>query len=901
MFGREVGQSPLWGEVGTHFDQALELEPSAREAWLAELGTQRPLVADSIRALLQELDALDSAGFLLTPAAVPGVGSMGEMLGVAAGDTVGPYRLIREIGHGGMSSVWLAERHDGQLKREVALKLPLPGTWMRIERFVHERDILAALTHPNIARLYDAGTSVSGQPYLAMEYVPGTSLTVSCDEQCLTIRERLLLFGQVLQAVQFAHAELIIHRDLKPSNILVTAQGRVALLDFGIGKLLSNGQATDTPVTQFGGRACTPDYASPEQITGKSLGTASDIYSLGVILYELLTGNRPYRPARDSRAALEEAILVGDLRRPSQSDIEAKAAAARAVSARALSRALGGDLDSIVLKALRKNPVDRYPSASAFAQDITNYLEGLPVSARPDSNWYRLVRFTSRHRTSVTAASVAAFALLGGAGLAASQARTAAMERDRAVALASRNEAVTAFLGRIFTEAAESTHPVTVSEMLARSEKLALADKSSNPENRAAVLGMIAERYASLDDGNRAAQLLQKALEIAGNSADRVLLSRLSCARAQAVATFDNATLSVQAISRELQGLTSEPEAASHCLLALARIEVQQHHNEDALKDARLALARAREARYASGETEAVLLGEVAFTYALNNRNVEAQGYFRQALQRYTDLGQERGDGALTMFNDWAVSLLNAGVPGRALELLERAERIDAEREPGSEPPTTNVGNEAVALLALGRFEEARGAFNHECRLARERKDELYENHCLLGFANLNLQMHSLEESQRYLDRAVHLMAAAPAESLPALAGAALQGSLDTAAGRFEQARGQFQRALASPTASATRLNAQLGIAELDLAEGNPANALQDARAALETAALLQGGLFYSSRTGLALLVLGRASQALGQTEQAKKDLEAAIIQLSNTVDADHPALLQAKQLRKAL
>jgi serine/threonine-protein kinase len=900
MSSGEADEAPLWGEVEPHLDRALELEPREREAWLAELGAQRPMVAASVRALLRELKALDSAGFMLAPAA-PRVGGIPEVLGVAAGDTVGPYRLIREIGHGGMSSVWLAERHDGQLKRHVALKLPLLGAWMRIERFVHERDILAALTHPNIARLYDAGTSESGQPYLAMEYVPGTALSVSCDERCLTIRERLLLFVQVLQAVQFAHAELIIHRDLKPSNILVTAQGRVALLDFGISKFLSNGQTNDTPVTQLGGRACTPDYASPEQITGQSLGTASDIYSLGVILYELLTGNRPYQPARDSRAALEEAILQNDLRRPSQSGIEAQAAAARGVSARSLARALGGDLDSVVLKALRRNPVDRYPSASAFAQDITNYLEGLPVSARPESSWYRVVRFSSRHRTSVIAAGIAAFALLGGAGLVASQARTAAAERDRAVTLASRNEAVTAFLGRIITEAAESAQPVTVSEMLARSEKLALADRSSNPENRAAVLGMIAERYASLDDSDRAAQLLQKALEIVGNSPDRALRARLSCARAQAVATFANSERSVQAISRELQGLAVAPEAASHCLLALARIEVQEHHNEDALRQAQLGLARAREGRYASGETEAALLGEVAFTFHLNNRNVDAEGYFRQALRLYTNLGQERSDGALTMLNDWAVSLLNAGVPARALQLLQRAERIDAEREAGSEPATSSVGNEAVALVVLGRFEQARGALEHECRLARQRKDDLYENHCILGFAALTLQMHSFEESQRYLDRATHLMAAAPADSLPALTGAQLQGSLDLAAGRFEQARGQFHRALASRAASPSRLSAQLGIAELDLTEGNPAAGMQDARAALETATSLQGGLPYSSRTGLALLAMGRASQELGNTKQAKNELEDAITHLSNTVDADHPALLQARQLLSTL
>src|SRR5882724_6729331 len=321
MSDREHHPVP-WTEVEHHFDHVLELEPEAREKWLAEMSTTRPDIAKDVRALLAKLEELDAEGFLL--------GSPYPVF--VAGTVVGPYRLIREIGHGGMSSVWLAERCDGQLKREVALKLPLIGPRMHVERFMRERDILAALTHPNIARLYDAGISDSGQPYLAMEYVAGTALTQSCDERRLTVLERLRVFVQVLEAVQFAHAKLIIHRDLKPSNALVTPQGRFVLLDFGIGKLLTDGVPHETPLTQISGRAMTPDYASPEQIAGQVLGTASDIYSLGVILFELMTGARPYRLKRDSPAALEEAILSEDVRRPSQCQISAETAAKRGTS-----------------------------------------------------------------------------------------------------------------------------------------------------------------------------------------------------------------------------------------------------------------------------------------------------------------------------------------------------------------------------------------------------------------------------------------------------------------------------------------------------------------------------------------------------------------------------------------
>lgn len=323
-----------WTDIEPYFDRALQLDDASCTTWLDELADRQPQVAKAVRGLLAQRAALNASGFLegsafagvenLAPALrdivarhaarLTGTGAGAKSRhGWTSGAVVGPYRLIREIGVGGMSSVWLAERSDGQLKREIALKLPLTGPRMQVERFVRERDILAALTHPNIARLYDAGISESGQPYLAMEYIAGTQLIENCDERLHGVRERLRLFVQAMEAVQFAHAELVIHRDLKPSNILVTLDGRVVLLDFGIGKLLTEDIAEETELTQMSGRLFTPGYASPEQIAGHALTTASDVYSLGVVLYELLTGVRPYRLKYDSRSALEEAILKEDV------------------------------------------------------------------------------------------------------------------------------------------------------------------------------------------------------------------------------------------------------------------------------------------------------------------------------------------------------------------------------------------------------------------------------------------------------------------------------------------------------------------------------------------------------------------------------------------------------------
>jgi serine/threonine-protein kinase len=418
--------------------------------------------------------------------------STGSALALMAqpGVTVGPYRLIREIRCGALSSVWLAEPSDGQLKRQVALKLPFSDTPMQIERFLRERDLLAALTHPGIARLYDAGISESGQPYLAMENVAGTALLRSCDERRLTIRERLRVFLQVLEAVQFAHAGLISHGDLQPSNILVTAEGRVVVLDFGLGK----------PLTE---------------IAGQALGIPSDIYSLGVILYELLTGT------------------AGHLRPPSEIAIAPEAATARGTSPRSLRRMLAGDLDAIALKALNKNPLERYVSVIAFAEDITHHLENLPVSARPDSYGYRVGRFVSRHRAPALAVSVTIVAVLSGAMLAVWQARAAALERDRAVALLSRNEAVNNFLDTLITEVAAADTPVTVNDMLARSESLALAVSKGNNETRATLLAMIAQYHHTLGHTERAAQLRQHVSSLVASTADDDLRSTLIRAHAQ--------------------------------------------------------------------------------------------------------------------------------------------------------------------------------------------------------------------------------------------------------------------------------------------------------------------------------------------------------------------------------
>ncbi len=395
-------------------DEALPLDVEGRRRWLDGLAPEHQFLAAALRsALLSEGTESHSAG---SQTVDTGTDSDRAGSGLRPGEAIGPYQLIRLLGEGGMAEVWLARRADGAFKRDVALKLPL---LLRLRqdlegRFVRERDILAALEHSNIARLYDAGVSANGLPYLAMEYVAGESLTEWCDTRRLGIRARLKLFLQVLDAVQYAHVQQVIHRDIKPSNILVTPSGQVRLLDFGVAKLLAQ-EPKQIELTQRYGRVLTPGYASPEQVRGEPIGASSDIYALGVVLYELLSGSKPYQLTGGSIGQLEQAITTVEVQRPSR-QLGPDATGNRGTTERKLARQLRGDLDAVVLKALAKSPGSRYDSATAFADDLQHCLSGEPVEARPDRLSYRGTKWVSRHRAASAVTAAAALLVVGSVG-----------------------------------------------------------------------------------------------------------------------------------------------------------------------------------------------------------------------------------------------------------------------------------------------------------------------------------------------------------------------------------------------------------------------------------------------------------------------------------------------------
>lgn len=516
--------STTWQRVRKLFEAAVALPLTERTAYLDQACDDAAIRAE-VESLLLADDRAAAAPLVLN-ALAPNLVDAFDDAQLAAkrdrwtGARLGAWRLLKEIGRGGMGAVYLAERADDAYQQQVAIKLVHPGweTGDLLQRFAAERQILAALNHPGIARLIDGGSSADGTPYLVLEYVDGTHLGHYCDQHRLSIQQRLRTFLDVCAVVAFAHRCLVVHRDLKPSNILVDTTGQVKLLDFGIAKLLA-GHAAVSAV-----RAFTPEYAAPEQVRGEPVTTGVDVYALGLLLYELLTGRHAYGETASTPAAYEQAILTQEPERPSHAAARtdpdaARRAQARVLAPEALSAHLRGDLDAIVLKALRKEPAQRYASVEDLAADVERHLRRMPVLARR-GNWrYVAGRFLRRHALASALAASALISLIGGLGVALWQADEARQQRDAAARAAQTSAAVAGFMSRIFANAdpaANEGRDPPASELLAAGvREIELATDLPDSE-RSALYYALGSAQLAREAPGQGLELMRRAVDLSG-------------------------------------------------------------------------------------------------------------------------------------------------------------------------------------------------------------------------------------------------------------------------------------------------------------------------------------------------------------------------------------------------
>ncbi len=661
-----------------------------------------------------------------------------------AGERVGPYRILRSLGRGGMGEVFLAERADEQFRQQVAIKLVRRGLLSRQlqGRLKLERQILATLDHPNIARLFDGGTTTDGTPYIVMEYVDGESIDIYCDSRSLSVEQRLRLFQVVCSAVHRAHQNLVVHRDLKPSNILVARDGTPKLLDFGIAKILDDRQMMHTmAVTQADYRVLTPDHASPEQIRGDFITTASDTYVLGVVLYELLCGCKPFTLKGNRLGDLERAICEETPPPPSmvvqQRDDAAELSRQRGASPARLRRELAGDLDNIVLMAMRKEPERRYSSVEQFAADIQRHLDGMPVLARADAWNYRAGKFLKRH--ALVAALAAAFvALLVGfsittyiqSGRIAQERDVAQAERGRAQASQRRAEAVSEFLIDSF-QLADPSHArgkeITAREILDQGAARITKELGAQPALQATLLDTIGSVYLSLDLPADAQPLIEQGLAVRRHlhgerhldvanslySLNRVYEKKGDLKTAEALAVDS------LAINSLLTGPESVETAGSLCRLGViqhARSDIthaEQHLNE---------CLRIRIARLGKDhELVTVPLDNLARLAQERRDFTAAERFYREAIR--IDLQHHRQDHPqyIRHLHNLATALHEQGDLDSAEPLYRQTVEL-LRQVLGAEHSETieATGNLGRLLVDRGRFDEAQQTY--ETALAASRK-----------------------------------------------------------------------------------------------------------------------------------------------------------------------------------
>ncbi|MBL8269012.1 serine/threonine-protein kinase [Steroidobacter sp.] len=867
---------PDWVKLNQLLDDALDLAPEQRHQWMDSLPPEYESLRETLRSLLFRQAGPETSEVLRRAPALPETA-------LASNDLVGPYRLIRQLGAGGMATVWLAERADGSLQRQIALKLPRTTLADRelAQRLNRERDILAALEHPNIARLYDAGADANGRPYMAIEYVDGVPLDVYAASKSLSINESLELFVQIADAVACAHARLIVHQDLKPSNVLVKQDGDVRLLDFGIAQLLSASAPNDEFLHRY--RAFTPRYAAPEQFEGQPASVATDIYSLGVILYELLAGRSPYP------ASLQPDIVCLDIV-PILDVVDSRQAAA-----------LRGDLDAIINKALQLRPRERYETVNQLAEDIDRYRRHLPIRARPDTATYRARKFFRRHGVVATLASALSITVVSGAGVALWQSGVAMHERDRAVRSLEEVSATNEFWNMLFTEAVNNEEAVTMPQLLDRSERMAEQAFADAPIRYAVAIESIASLYISHGMHSKAATLIEHALQRTEGVEGAHRTDWLNCKYAMAIAQLDRSQEADKLLAEVIDRSGDRPDLQQYCAHRRAIVARDNNDAAGALGYIQHAYFLSHAQPVRSEFEEAKLLSDMAYAYELNGDSKQAAVYYGRAWDLFTALGRDSSHVAITVLNNWGNLDISTGNPSAALDRYSRAIEIAQEHSPAGAAPTYLLVNRASALVPLARYDEALVDFAEILKRAEEEKNLRMVTMALSGRAEVYRRHGDLDQARRELDRLAQQIGNSkdlrgPARSRMLL----VEGRMRQSLGHLEEARRYFDLAVADVVASGAKTGGfaqpYIDRSKVRLEQGDHAGALADIEQALSFATGARGGAEHSAIVGFAALTQGDVFKAMSRPKDAARAWRTAVTNLSPTVGKSHPEAVRAQR-----
>ena len=903
-----------WSVLSPHLDEALDKSGDERAAWLESLRARDGALADEIETLLTDHDRAQEEGFLE---------SGPEPRATLAGQALGAYTLREQIGRGGMGSVWLAERSDGRYEGVAAVKLLNASLIGRDaeNRFRREGRILARLRHAHIAHLIDAGISPAGQPYLVLEHIDGEHIATYCDRRRLGLEARVRLFLDVLAAVAHAHANLIVHRDLKPSNVLVDRSGTVKLLDFGVAKLLTSDAASAEPptLTLESGSWVTPEYAAPEQLTSGSITTATDVFALGVLLYELLSGRHPAGSvSRDSPAEFIRLVLDSEpVRLSAAVSIEAGApdsvrarATDRALTPEALRRALRGDLETIVAKAVKRDPAERYGSVMAMDDDLRRYLEHAPIGARPDRFTYRAAKFVRRHRLPVALAGAVVAALAAGLVGTAWQARAAARERDvaareRHLALGQlkRAESINEFTGFVLYHSMPGGEPVRVHDILARAERLAAKRSVHDPTLAVDLFVSIGDMYVSRDEADNARRTLKRAYDLSQTVSDQATRARAACTWARAVALGGDAAEALRLIDEGL-AFTSEDErfdsVVAACLLARSAVGMRQDSAQLVADSAREALRRLDLRREGLPEQRVQALQMIAMGHRLAGETSAADGMFARALEELSLIGREDTTDAVSLLSNWATNTALTS-PLAAAEQNRRVVTLYEGAAPDS-VPVIPLQNYALQLSRLARYGEARAVLERAHAVAKRHGHKQQIGLTSVRLAHACRELGDLACARASLRAAeVSVPAAYPPGHRVRGDLVREQGLLAEAEDRNSVAHQLILEALAIhrqlKDKNLTQIETLLELSRIELRLGSEVEAESRARAALAIAEDFASGSTHSSWVGRSLLALAAARQAQGDAAGAREMLSRVVEHLVPTLGEGHPDLVEARRL----